>query len=149
MIESEITVGILYLKPAFPREHPLHWLSHCAMTEMLPKKISIPLKKLVDRLNLEYKDDLIIPIDYRIIPGCVSKPEKIEEIVERIYVEFVSMFEDLGIENPKIRVCYTISDIPEKSIMGKKSAHYIGSYPAMIRLGHGLDQSSVDGIHRM
>lgn len=142
-------VGVLYCKVSFPKEHKLHWLSHCAITNILPKDLQIELKYLVDSLNQEYKDDLLIPIDNRIMPGCVSKPEKIEEIANKLYQGFISMFQKLGVEDPKIRLCYIVCDIPDESIINKESTHYIDPLPCMIKLGHSLDKSYEPGIYKL
>lgn len=142
-------VGILYAKPCFPRSHRLHWLSHCALTNILPKDLKSELKSLIDGLNSRFEKDLIVPIDFRIVPGCVATPETIRLIGNEIHQEFVSMFESLGIDDPKIRVCYTVGDIPEKWITGVKSAHEIGNFPCMVKLGRTFDGSEEPGVHKI
>ena len=75
--------GILYAKVVFPENHKLRWLSHFGMgVKLLPKDLVKELITLVDKINTEYKDVIVVPMDKRITPGCVTKPEAIEEVAK-------------------------------------------------------------------
>ena len=129
--------GILYAKVVFPENHKLRWLSHFGMgLELLPKDLTKELITLVDRINSEYKDVIVIPMDYRIMPGCTTKPEAIEEVAKSIYDGMNGMIEKLTGEKNTIRLVYGIGEI---DIDGTTSTHEIGSFPIMIKIGHFLD----------
>lgn len=142
-------VGILYAKTSFPRDHRLHWLSHCSMTNILPKDLLTELKSVVDGLNRKFEKDLIVPIDFRIMPGCVSTSDSIGTIADSIHSEFSDMFLRIGVVDPKIRVCYTTGDIPEEWISKVGSAHEIGNFPCMVKLGRLFDKSNGSGVYEI
>jgi len=132
--------GILYAKVTFPINHKLSWLNHCFLTDILPKDLQNEIKKLSTEINLKYKDYIIIPMDNRIIPGCVSKPEMIEEIANEIYQGMLNIFKKIAGEENCIRLVYGIGDIDQDHLENNvTSAHEIGNYPIMIKIGHFLD----------
>lgn len=134
--------GILYAKVVFPENHKLRWLSHCGMgVELLPKDLTKELITLVDEINTKYKDVIVIPMDYRIMPGCTTKPEAIEEVAKDIYDGMNGMIEKLTGEKNTIRLVYGIGELDEE-IENEESTHYIGTYPIMIKIGHFLDYGS-------
>ena len=76
----------------------------------------------------------------RIIPGCVSKPEMIEEIANEIYQGMLNIFKKIAGEENCIRLVYGIGDIDQDHLENDvDSAHEIGNYPIMIKIGHFLD----------
>jgi len=134
--------GILYAKVVFPENHKLRWLSHFGMgLELLPKDLTKELITLVDRINTEYKDVIVVPMDKRIMTGCVTKPEAIEEVSKSIYDGMNKMIEKLTGEINTIRLVYGIGELDEE-IENEESTHYIGAYPIMIKIGHFLDYGS-------
>jgi hypothetical protein len=133
--------GILYAKVVFPENHKLRWLSHFGMgVKLLPKDLAKELITLVDKINTEYKDVIVVPMDKRITPGCVTKPEAIEEVAKSIYDGMNQMIEKLTGEKNTIRLVYGVGDLDEDWIENNtESAHEIGNYPIMIKIGHFLD----------
>ena len=78
--------GILYAKVVAPEGNKLRCLSHCGLSvDILPKDLKKELLSLVNRINTEYKDVIVVPVDKKIIPGCVTKPESIDEVAKSIY----------------------------------------------------------------
>lgn len=133
--------GILYAKVVAPDGNKLRWLSHCGLgVDILPKDLQKELISLVERINSEYKDVIVIPMDKRIMPGCVTKPEAIEEVAQSIYDGMNQMIEKLTGEKNTIRLVYGVGDLDEDWMENHvKSAHEIGSYPIMVKIGHFLD----------
>jgi hypothetical protein len=132
--------GILYAKVVFPSNHRLYWLNHCFLTNILPKDLQEEIKKLSTDINSKYKDSIIVPMDNSIIPGCVSKPESIEGIANDIYQGMLDIFKRLTGDENCIRLVYGIGEVNEDHMENHvKSAHQVGSFPIMIKIGHFLD----------
>lgn len=131
--------GILYVKVVMPEDSRFRWLTHCGMgVDILPKDLKKELITLVDRINTEYKDVIVIPMDYRIMPGCTTKPEAIDDVAKSIYDGMNEMIEKLTGEKNTIRLVYGVGELG-KDVENEESTHYIGAYPIMIKIGHFLD----------
>ena len=132
--------GILYAKVVLPENHKHRWLSHCGMgVEILPKDLKKELISLVNRINTEYKDVIVIPMDKRIMPGCTTLPEAIDEVAKSIFDGMNQMIEKLTGEKNTIRLVYGVGELEEDWIENVESTHYIGGYPIMVKIGHFLD----------
>ena len=131
--------GILYSRTVFPKENRLYWLNFCALTNMLPKDLQKEIKDLSIEINSKYKDVIIIPMDNLIIPGCVTKPEAIEEVAKSIYQGMLDIFKRLSGDENCIRLVYGVGELPEEHMNNVKSTHEVGSFPIMIKIGHFLD----------
>jgi hypothetical protein len=132
--------GILYAKVVFPSNHKLSWLNQCFLTNILPKDLQVEIKRLSNDINLKYKDFIIVPMDNRIIPGCVSKPESIEIIANDIYQGMLDIFKRLTGDENCIRLVYGVGEVDEDHMENTvKSTHEVGSFPIMIKIGTFLD----------
>lgn len=132
--------GILYARVVFPSNHKLYWLTHCFLTNILPKDLQEEIKKLSTDINSKYKDSIIVPMDNRIIPGCVSKPESIENIANDIYQGMLDIFKRLTGDENCIRLVYGVGELDEDHIENHvNSTHEVGSFPIMIKIGTFLD----------
>ncbi len=131
--------GILYARAVFPKENRLYWLNFCNLTGLLPKDLQVEIKNLSTEINSRYKESIVIPMDNSIIPGCVTKPELIEEVANDIYQGMLNIFKRLSGDDNCIRLVYGVGELPEKYIKNVKSTHEIGSFPIMIKIGHFLD----------
>jgi abortive infection bacteriophage resistance protein len=133
--------GILYARVVAPEGNKLRWLSHCGLSvDILPKDLKKELLSLVNRINTEYKDVIVVPVDKKIIPGCVTKPESIDEVAKSIYDGMNQMIEKLTGEKNTIRLVYGVGDLDEDWIENNtKSAHEIGNFPIMVKIGHFFD----------
>ena len=116
--------GVMYAKVVFPVGHRLNWLKYTFITSLLPKELKQGISDLSNKINDKYKDVIVIPMDNKIHPGCVTEPEYIEEISKSIY----SGFSDLFHQEDCIRVCYTILELDESEIEKVKSTHEIGTH---------------------
>lgn len=132
--------GILYAKVVFPKEHRLSWLNHCFLTNMLPNELQKEIKKLSSDINSKYKDVIIVPMDNSIIPGCVTTPESIEDVANDIYRGMLDIFKRLSNAENCIRLVYGIGEVDEDHMENHvESAHEIGYFPIMLKIGHFLD----------
>jgi hypothetical protein len=77
--------GVLYAKVCVPKDNRFHWLGHCGLFNILPKDLREEIILLADRINSKYKDSIILPMDKRIMPGCTTTPEVIEEVAKDIF----------------------------------------------------------------
>lgn len=141
--------GIVYLKISFSKGHNLEWLNYVALTSILPKKMEIKIRDISQKINSEFGKDILVKLDSKINPGCVSTPESIEKISHRIYSEFADMMKGEGVDDSCIRCVYTVGDIPEESLKDCRSIHSLDSFPALIRIGTFLDESNIPGIFKI
>ena len=136
--------GVLYAKVVFPKTHRLHWLSHCFITNILPKGLREEIKKLSIEINTKYKDVIIVPMDNRIMPGCITKPESIDEVAKAIYDGMLNVFKKITDEDNCIRLVYGVGEMDSDWIENKvETTHEVGSYPIMVKIGHFLDYGVV------
>jgi len=145
-IENPKEYGVLYAQVALPTNHKLAWLRHCALTNILPKDIQKEIKKLSDNINTKYKNVIIIPMDNRILTGCTTKPEAIDEVANAIYEGMSSIFKKLLNEDNCIRLVYSTGEMDSKHIKTCNSTHEIGHFPIMVKVGRYLDSSNNPGI---
>ncbi len=132
--------GILYAKVVVPEGNKLRWLSHCGLgVDILPKDLQKELISLVDKINTQYKDVIVIPMDKRIMPGCTTKPEAVEEVAKAIYDGMNQIIEKLTGQTNTIRLVYGVGELPENWMDSVTSTHEIGGFPIMIKIGHFLD----------
>lgn len=131
--------SLIYAKPVFPKGHRLEWLTHCYITNILPKDLQFEIKSLSDRINLEFKDDIVIPMDNRINPGCVTTPESCDVISKEIFDGMNNIFKKLTGDDNIIRLVYGIDEMDEKWISTVTTAHEIGNCKLTVTIGHFLD----------
>jgi len=140
--------GVLYAKIVLPKGHKLEWLKYCALTNILPKDLQNEIKELSTKINIKYKNFIIVPMDNRIIPGCITTPESIEEVSKSIYNGMMEFMKKLTGEDNCIRLVYGIGEMPE-SIENINSTHEIGNFPIMLKVGGFFDSSDKSGIFRV
>jgi len=149
-LKINMEYGILYAKVTFPSNHRLSWLNDCFLTNILPKDLQEEIRKLSIDINSKYKDSIVVPMDNRIIPGCVSRPESIEDIANDIYQGMSDIFKRLGVDENCIRLVYGIGEVDEDHMENTvKSAHEVGGFPIMIKIGRFLDSSKKPGIFKV
>ena len=139
-------VGVIYLKLVFPKGHKLGWLSHCGMNLVLPKDIYNEIKILTKKINTEYADDIIIPMDCRVMPGCTTKPESVDKVAKSMYDGFVYILNKLGVKDGGPRCVYSVGELSNVDV---KSTHHLGNDEVMIKLGHFLDESDEPGLFKI
>lgn len=142
--------GILYAKVCLPKEHRLHWLGHCGIFDILPKDLKKEIISLSSRINQKWKNDIVVPMDKKIMPGIVTKPEVIEKVAQDIFDGMELMMENLIGENNCIRLVWGIGEIKEDWMENHvESAHEIGNFPIMLKLGRTLDTEWEPGIFKV
>ncbi len=141
--------GVLYAKICFPSGHKLHWLGHCGLTNILPKEWQDEIKTLSSHINSKWKDSIVIPMDARIMPGCTTRPEVIDEVAKDIFDGMNTMLNKLVGES-SVRLVYGVGSLDEDWIENKvTSTHEVGAYPIMIKVGRTLDLNWEPGIYKV
>lgn len=145
--------GVLYAKVTLPTQHKQHWLGHCALFNILPKDLKEEIIRITNYINTEWADSIFIPMDVRIMPGIVTTPEAIEGVANDIYNEMNAMMKKLIGEDNCIRVVYGVGKFDEEHMeyvkKEFKTAHMIGNYPIMVKVGRTLDNEWTPGIYRV
>ncbi len=134
--------GVLYVRPRLPKGSRFEWLNFCALTNILPKDIQDGIRDLSKHINTTYVDYIVVPMDNRIITGCICLPEKVEEISKDIYDGMCKLFINiLNIEDCVLLV-YGTGMIHEGIIQKTKTIHEIDNYPIVVKVGQTLDNKS-------
>ena len=142
--------GILYAKVSFPTGHKLAWLNNHFLPNMLPKDLLEEVKKLSSDINSKFGDSIIVKMDARLIPGCVTTPESINMVASAIYDGMLDIFYRLTGDKNCIRLVYGIGELPSEYIENEvETAHAIGSFPIMVKIGHFLDGSKETGMFKV
>jgi hypothetical protein len=140
--------GVLYAKVNFPNGHKYEWLRHCFLTKMLPIELQSEINNLSKEINEKYKDDIIIPMDSNINPGCVTTKESVEEIAKSIYNGLFDIYKRLTGDENCIILVYGVGDMDQYNIENLyKSTHEVGYYPIIVKVGRYLDGLKEPGIY--
>ena len=137
--------GVIYIKICIPNGHPSEWLKHCYLFEFIPKSIQQNIIQITNDINNKYSDDIVIPMDVMLHPGCTTKPEKVEEIATDMYNQFLELADRQGFPN-SIRCVYSIGELSDVDF---NSTHHLGNDPVMLTLGRFLDESDEPGIYKI
>lgn len=150
IIDNPREYGILYAQAVFPKGHKLEWIRYCALTDILPKDLQKEIKNLSTEINDKYKDVIIVPMDNKILPGCITKPESIEEVSSDIYQGMLNIFKKLTGDTNCVRLVYGVGEMDSDWIETKTdSTHEVGNFPIMVKVGRTLDSSNEPGIFRV
>lgn len=136
--------GVLYARVIFDNNHRYSWLKYCHITNILPTNLRDELEIFTDYINSKYEDDIIVKMKPSIMPGCVTSPNKIDEISKDIYTKMQNIFKKLNIDDDCIRLVYGIGEIDEKSI-----TQYINDLPSfeiIVEVARILDKKDKTGI---
>lgn len=149
-IKNPKEYGVLYARVAFPKDHRLYWLNH-AFTGAMTKDLRDEMFGLADRINDTFKDDIIIPMDRRLMPGCITKPEAIDEIAQAIFDGMEQVYKKLTGDENVIRLVYSVGEMSSDYIENRvKTTHEVGPFPIMVKVGRTLDNEKyVPGIFRV
>ena len=137
--------GVIYIKICPKEGTPGDWIKYCQVISATPKSFQDNSEMIVNDINTKYSDDIVIPMDIDVHPGCTTTPEKVDEIATDIYNQFCELAERQGIPN-SIRCVYSIVELEN---VDKESTHYLISYPGMTKIGRFLDESDEPGIFRV
>lgn len=137
--------GVFYIKPVFPKGHKLQWLNYSR--GKTATDLDTEITDLVDRINTQYSDDIYIPLNNSLNPGCATEPKMIETIAKDVYNSFNDIFKRLTGDEDVFRLVYGIGvmDLTENDT----NLHHLKSYPILVKVGHELDSSDEPGIYRV
>jgi hypothetical protein len=137
--------GVIYIKICPKDGTPGDWIKYCQVLSGTPKSFQINSKAIADDINSKYSNDIVIPMDVDVHPGCTTTPEKVEEIATDMYNQFCELAERQGIPN-SIRCVYSVGEMEK---VDYESTHYLPPYPVMVKVGRFLDESDEPGIFKI
>lgn len=137
--------GVIYIKICPKDGTPGDWIKYCQVLSGTPKSFQINTKSIADDINSKYSNDIVIPMDVDVHPGCTTTPEKVEEIATDMYNQFCELAERQGIPN-SIRCVYSVGEMDK---VDYESTHYLPPYPVMVKVGRFLDESDEPGIFKV
>lgn len=137
--------GVIYIKICPKDGTPGDWIKYCQILSGTPKSFQINTKSIADDINSKYSNDIVIPMDVDVHPGCTTTPEKVEEIATDMYNQFCELAERQGIPN-SIRCVYSVGEMDK---VDYESTHYLPPYPVMVKVGRFLDESDEPGIFKV
>lgn len=137
--------GVIYIKVCPPLGSPFEWIRYCYLFELASKSVKDNIAHIVNHINTKYANDIVIPMDMMIHPGCTTKPDKVEEIATEMYNEFVKFADRQGIPDC-VRCAYAIGELSDIDV---ESTHKLGYDKVMLRLGRFLDESDDPGIYKI
>ena len=143
MLNQNKEYGVIYIKvcPTGNGE----WVKYCHFLSETPKSFQQNVETIANDINKKYSEDIVIPMDIDVHPGCTTKPEKVDEIAQDMYNQFSELAEIQGIPN-SIRCVYSIGELEN---VNKESTHHLIAYPVMIKIGRFLDESDEPGIYKI
>ena len=134
--------GVIYIKICPPSGHPFEWVKYCYIFSLATKSIQQNILQIASDINTKYIDDIVIPMDIMLHPGCTTKPDKVEEIATDMYNQFLEMAERQGFAN-YVRCVYSTGELSDINV---KSTHQLGYDPIMLKVGRFLDETDEPGI---
>ena len=137
--------GVIYIKICPKDGTTGDWIKYCRILSDTPKSFQNNSKEIANYINTKYSDDILIPMDVDVHPGCTTTPEKVDEIATDMYNQFCELAEGQGIPN-SIRCVYSIVELEN---VDKESTHHLISYPVIIKIGRFLDESDEPGIYKI
>jgi hypothetical protein len=136
--------GVIYTKICPKDGTPGDWIKYCHFLSETPKSFQENVAIITEDINTRFKDDIVIPMDEDVHPGCTTKPEKVREIAEEMHRLYSEMCERQGIPNT-VRTVYTIGELDN---VDKESTHYLHG-ETMVKLGRFLDKYDETGIYEI
>jgi hypothetical protein len=135
--------GVIYTKICPKDGVPGDWIKYCHFLSETPKSFQENVATIAEYINERFKDEIVIPMDEDVHPGCTTKPEKVREIAEEIHRLYSEMCIRQGIPD-SVRTAYTIGEIEN---VNKTSTHeLVGKTMVKFRF---LDESDEPGIYEI
>jgi hypothetical protein len=142
--------GVIYLTVCPKKGTPAEWIKYCHIFSALPKSFQENIKHITDSINSKYTDDIVIPMDISLHPGCTTTPESVDEIATDMYNQFSELIERNSLK-PCVRCVYTVGILTD--IDTDSTHHLYGKYTAydevMIKLGTYLSGSEEPGLFKI
>jgi len=150
IITNNKEYGVIYIKICPPKGHPSEWIKYCYIFSAAPASLQNNIKQIVNDINTKYSDDIIIPMDTMIHPGCTTTPESVEEIATDMFNQYNEMMDRQDLPNC-VRCVYTIGILTD--IDTDSTHHLYGKYTSydevMIKLGTYLSGSEEPGLFKI
>lgn len=137
--------GLIYIKVVPTKGSPIEWIKYCYLTELLPQSMINNTETIANDINQKYSDDIVIPMDNMIHPGCTTTPQGVEIIAADMYNQFSEMMDRQGIPN-SVRCVYSVGEL---STVDVDSVHKLGNDEVMVKLGQFLDESDEPGLFKI
>ena len=134
--------GVIYIKICPKEGTPGDWIKYCNFLSETPKSFQQNVEMIANSINSKYSDEIVIPMDIDVHPGCTTTPESVKLIAEDMYNQFSELVERQGIPN-SVRCVYSIGDLEN---VDKESTHHLIAYPVLVKVGRFLDESDEPGI---
>jgi hypothetical protein len=140
-----VEYGVIYIKVCPKKGTPGEWIRYCQILSATPKSFQKNAENIANNINTKYSDNIIIPMDIDVHPGCTTTPEVVEEVATDMYNQFCELAERQGVPN-SIRCAYSVGEMDN---VDYESTHYLPSYPVMVKVGRFLDESDEPGIYKI
>lgn len=137
--------GVIYIKICPKEGKPGDWIKYCQVISGTPKSFQDNSKMIANDINAKYSNDIVIPMDIDVHPGCTTTPEKVDDIATDMYNQFCELAERQGIPN-SIRCVYSIGELSNVNV---DSTHHLGNDELMVKVGYFLDESDEPGIYKI
>lgn len=137
--------GVIYIKICPPKGHPGEWIKYCHIFSSTPKSFQENVKQIANDINSKYSNDIVIPMDINVHPGCTTVSESVEKVATDMYNQFCELANNQGLDNC-IRCVYSIGELSNVDV---ESTHHLGNDEVMVRVGHFLDDSDEPGIFKV
>ena len=137
--------GVIYIKICPPKGHTGEWIKYCHILSSTPKSFQENVRLIANDINSSYSDDIIIPMDINVHPGCTTTSESVERIATDIYNQFCELSERHGLSN-FVRCVYSIGELSDINV---DSTHDLHNDDVMVKIGQYLDESDEPGIFRV
>lgn len=143
--ESEMKYGVIYLKIVPPNGHKSEWIKYLYLFQFAPESIQQNIIHIANDINTKYVDDIVIPMDIMLHPGCTTKPEKVEEIATDMYNQFLELTDRQGFPG-SIRCAYSVGELSDVNVA---TTHKLGYDDVMLKVGRFIDESNETGIFKV
>ena len=137
--------GVVYVKICPPKGHNAEWIKYCHILSSTPTSLQSNIRQIVNKINSDYKDSIVIPMDITVHPGCTTTYESVEEISNKIYSMYVEMMDRQDVPDC-VRCVYSVGELSNIDV---DSTRHLGSDEVRIELGRFLDSSDEPGIFKV
>ena len=137
--------GVIYIKICPKEGTPGDWIKYCHFLSETPKSFRQNVEIIADDINSKYSDEIVIPMDVDVHPGCTTTPESVKVVAEDMYKQYSELCERQGIPN-SVRCVYSIGEMEKVNV---DSTHHLLHYPVMVNIGRFLDESDEPGIFEL
>jgi hypothetical protein len=91
--------GVIYIKICPKEGTSGDWIKHCHILSSTPKSFQQNAEAIANDINRKYSDDIVIPMDIDVHPGCTTTPESVKAIAEDMHRQYSELCERQGIPN--------------------------------------------------